>query len=315
MNIGQYCIYNFYIETLLTNKYVHEYFYYRFLGFRTKMDSINSDLNIKQISNIVSWSYSIDKNDIMCDDYVKDSNDNYINILDYKNYLIYDKKQRTIFVYIEDDNRFMEKVISIRLVSLAISLLMQKNIFCLHGACVEVQKNGILMMGNSGSGKTSLLLKCIEKNARITNDDATFIKIKDGKFISLKNTQYFGLTQNGIGTDFPYMSDCVEFVDDNSKYRIDVGRVYEDIFADYITIHTIIWISSERAKIADIHKIGYPDIIGRILKNGTVHNKVLFQEYVQNVVDLVLHCDNYELVPCNGLEETFKCLSQAFDIE
>lgn len=50
----------------------------------------------------------------------------------------------------------------------------------LHATCVSVQGKGLLAIGPSGSGKSSLALALMALGARLVADDRTILELRDG---------------------------------------------------------------------------------------------------------------------------------------
>jgi len=60
--------------------------------------------------------------------------------------------------------------------------LKQHGLFFLHAACVaDENKNGILMIGHSRAGKSSLSLACVRNGFQFLSDEQPFVSIKSGQ--------------------------------------------------------------------------------------------------------------------------------------
>lgn len=49
-----------------------------------------------------------------------------------------------------------------------------------HATCVEIEGSGVLLRGPSGSGKSDLALRLIERGARLVADDQVLLSAEDG---------------------------------------------------------------------------------------------------------------------------------------
>lgn len=49
----------------------------------------------------------------------------------------------------------------------------------IHASCVEVEGHGVLICGESGSGKTSLLVELVTRGAKFVADDAVSLYVKE----------------------------------------------------------------------------------------------------------------------------------------
>ena len=304
-----YTICDFSIKAQLYNKCVEEYFHYRFFGFFNELVAQNNiDLYIRETFTTEEFN-EILKAPPDFDDSTYDTNDFNVNMINYKNYIVYNKKTRVLTVCVQEKEQLIEKIIGIKLVSTVLSLLLKKQILCIHGSCIKKGDKGILLLGNSGSGKTSLTLNFIRNGATITNDDATFIKYGN-KFTAIKNSQMIGITDDGIKDHFAYLSQNIDFIDENKKHRIDLNRHNKECFAEHIEIDKIIWISSDRGNIPSLSELKKTTMIKNICTNISANKYLYYDIYLQMISELVFKCDNYILYPSNNLSQTFQCLDK-----
>lgn len=54
----------------------------------------------------------------------------------------------------------------------------------IHASCVELAGLGVLLLGNSGSGKSDLALRLIDAGARLVADDRTDLGVEAGRLIA-----------------------------------------------------------------------------------------------------------------------------------
>lgn len=70
----------------------------------------------------------------------------------------------------------------------------------LHASCVAVQDKGVLILGASGAGKSSLALQLMAVGAKLVADDRTEITVKNGVAIARSPQPIRGLIEaRGIG--------------------------------------------------------------------------------------------------------------------
>jgi serine kinase of HPr protein (carbohydrate metabolism regulator) len=70
----------------------------------------------------------------------------------------------------------------------------------IHATCVRYGRDGILLVGKSGSGKSDLALRLIALGARLVADDRTDLKVKDGALIATPPKTIAGLLEvRGVG--------------------------------------------------------------------------------------------------------------------
>ena len=52
-----------------------------------------------------------------------------------------------------------------------------------HATCVAIGGRGLLLFGHSGSGKSDLALRLIDRGAKLVSDDYTLVTAKDGRLL------------------------------------------------------------------------------------------------------------------------------------
>lgn len=65
----------------------------------------------------------------------------------------------------------------------------------IHATCVAIEGNGLLLMGASGSGKSDLALRLIDRGAILVSDDYTALAIADGRLRASPPTSIAGLLE------------------------------------------------------------------------------------------------------------------------
>ncbi|MEZ5655967.1 MAG: HPr kinase/phosphatase C-terminal domain-containing protein [Sphingobium sp.] len=69
-----------------------------------------------------------------------------------------------------------------------------------HATCVKIGDEGVLLMGESGSGKSDLALRLIDRGARLVSDDYTHVEAMNGKVAASPPATIAGLMEvRGIG--------------------------------------------------------------------------------------------------------------------
>ena len=59
-----------------------------------------------------------------------------------------------------------------------------------HASCVDFDGHGVLILGSSGSGKSSLALACISIGARLVGDDYVDLNVEQGAIIARPPPKY-----------------------------------------------------------------------------------------------------------------------------
>lgn len=79
----------------------------------------------------------------------------------------------------------------------------------LHASCVSIGGRAVLIEGLSGSGKSDLALRLIDRGAALVSDDYTIVRRIDGKLIASAPPNIGGLIEvRGVGlVPMPFESD------------------------------------------------------------------------------------------------------------
>ncbi len=79
----------------------------------------------------------------------------------------------------------------------------------LHASCVAVDGRAILISGRSGSGKSDLALRLIDRGAALVSDDYTIVRRVSGRLLARAPNNIGGRMEvRGLGIlPFPFLSD------------------------------------------------------------------------------------------------------------
>jgi serine kinase of HPr protein (carbohydrate metabolism regulator) len=70
----------------------------------------------------------------------------------------------------------------------------------LHATCIAIDGRGILLTGRSGSGKSDLALRLIDRGAMLVSDDGTIVAARGGRvFASAPDTIAGRIEVRGLG--------------------------------------------------------------------------------------------------------------------
>jgi HPr kinase/phosphorylase len=76
---------------------------------------------------------------------------------------------------------------------------MSKHIL-VHGTCISLKGKGVLLLGDSGAGKSDLALRLIHEGATLVADDRVVLGLKGGKLTASAPTTIAGLIEvRGLG--------------------------------------------------------------------------------------------------------------------
>jgi len=101
----------------------------------------------------------------------------------------------------------------------------------IHGTAISIGGHGVLIMGESGSGKSDLALRLIDRSAILISDDVVFLETRDNAPLLTVASNIAGKIEvRGVGisnVDFIASAPLrliVEFVDAPDRLPEDVAR-------------------------------------------------------------------------------------------
>jgi len=69
-----------------------------------------------------------------------------------------------------------------------------------HASCVAIGRHGVLLLGDSGAGKSDLALRLVHEGARLVADDRTVLTVKKGRLQAAAPTTIAGMIEvRGLG--------------------------------------------------------------------------------------------------------------------
>lgn len=108
----------------------------------------------------------------------------------------------------------------------------------IHGTCVDIKGNGVLISGKSGIGKSSLALQLIDRGAILITDDQVLLSLeKEGLLVKAPGTLKGLMEVRGIGIcTFPFQETsflklCVKICEDE-----ELERLPDPLFIEYYKI-------------------------------------------------------------------------------
>ena len=108
----------------------------------------------------------------------------------------------------------------------------------LHGTCIDINGNGVLIRGKPGIGKSSLALQLIDRGAILVADDQTLLSLESQVVMAQPPLSLKGLMEvRGIGLcSFPFQQKsplrlCVEICD-----KEELERLPEPLFISYYEV-------------------------------------------------------------------------------
>lgn len=108
----------------------------------------------------------------------------------------------------------------------------------LHASCVAVQEKGVLLMGESGSGKSDVALRLIDAGAQLVSDDQVHVDVREGLLFAWPPVQLEGLLEaRGVGIlHLPYRKKAPLLLAVRLVPREAVERLPEPAFFDCLGV-------------------------------------------------------------------------------
>ncbi|NBX04171.1 MAG: serine/threonine protein kinase [Alphaproteobacteria bacterium] len=108
----------------------------------------------------------------------------------------------------------------------------------LHATCVSVGGKGVLLLGESGSGKSDLALRLIDAGAQLVADDQVFVSNQNGLIMASPAQNIAGLIEaRGVGLlKLPHLEKAPIFLAIQLVSRVAVERLPEQAFFDCLGI-------------------------------------------------------------------------------
>lgn len=128
----------------------------------------------------------------------------------------------------------------------------QNSILALHGTCIDIGGNGVLICGKPGAGKSSLALQLIDRGAILVADDQTLLSLETGGLAAQSPLPLRGMIEvRGVGLcSFPfqqksYLKLCVEICEKEELERLP----------------TLVFVEYHKKKLP-LLKLGKGDVLG-----------------------------------------------------
>lgn len=133
------------------------------------------------------------------------------------------------------------------------ALLHQRGLYPLHGSTIKTKNGAIVFVGDTGSGKSTIVAGLLKKGYKVLTDDITVINTFDnGDFIVHPGTPFLRLWKDVLNY-FNYAIDLKNIRPNTEKYI----RPLVDHFYDHpLHLHAIIALSSKDSPECSIHESG-----------------------------------------------------------
>lgn len=165
----------------------------------------------------------------------------------------------------------------------------EKSMSTCHSACVEKDGKAILLLGDAGSGKTSVALNlCLYHGFNLISNDQTLIGVKNGRLYAFGGTKFLNLRHSSVAENIPSL--CCLFGERNVEGwndKIVVQASEIGVVEQYNT--------SEIDEIYILHVDNRSCDFFEKSGDNWGHNFNLYQNLTENI-----RCANSTIVDCKG---------------
>lgn len=304
------------IHISIANEMLSKYIINRYIGFVSSNSAaiglIISDLDKLEPQNSYGINPSADNSNHITNQ-VKDGLD--IEYISDIAIIVNDTEKNSCRIFVQEHvNEKYINLIGVRICDKINEYLASNQVFCIHSSVVTFKNkadDGIMFIGDSGVGKTSLAYEFIKKGEQLTNDDVAFVQIKNGSLIAHKNTQYIGMDDESIERLY---SECGDYIVKRDgllldKNRIDLSQLHKDAFAGKIEIKRIVVVEKQRQEKASICQfddiLAYANLFKSIVPFSTT-KRAMTSDIFDRIISIRLPI--YKLLPANTAAATINYL-------
>jgi hypothetical protein len=307
----------------IDNEIINNYFEFRYSSF-ILLNNLSSDcyILILEVSNPLPFinaffeKYKTKSKFTLCTNYnIMCFENKILELFNNNEYIFTDLNKNCIWFDLKECSMSVQSVMATRLAFHIQMSLTNYGFYCLHGGATTFQGDsecGMLLFGNSGSGKTSIILKLIENGEKTVADDNIFLSIQnENGLAALKNTQNIGVDFNNLNTNFSYLtpyaakSPLESFAD---KMRIDLCKYNSNIYLNSLSPKYVIYLDSNSNGVLCAEHLDLESGITLCLKNMMAYSNLYIDRFFDILFTINLSCSRIKLSPSKNLNETVKFL-------
>jgi hypothetical protein len=122
----------------------------------------------------------------------------------------------------------------------------------LHAACIGVRGTGVLLMGSSGTGKSTLALHALSSGMQLLSEDSAFAHLDDLRVTGLPNYLHVQPSSLGLLDDAPLVdeirrSPMISRRSGTRKYEVDLRKLPGKIASTPLRLAATVFLSRRRA--------------------------------------------------------------------
>lgn len=177
-------------------------------------------------------------------------------------------------------------------------LLRERGWFGLHGAGLVYQGQGILLIGRSDTGKSTLAYSLVRRGWHFLTDDALLVHLENGAVEAVSFRKDFGLDPESTRY-FPELADCSEGQPtDPNKRRIQMERLYPGRFCARLRPVALVFPALTGQSQSLVHPLRRSEAFGRLLQASLLLGRAddPMERHLLNVMEqLVNQAPAYQL--------------------
>jgi len=134
---------------------------------------------------------------------------------------------KKIIVHCDQIEEYLS-MIRLRILGAGIGLLLQqRGYLVLHGATIVGEKGAVVILGNSGDGKSTLCAQLVQLGYRLLGDDKCAVRVEHGALYALPSLPYIKLSKPSIeALGFSHRK-TMEIAPAHNKVYVNLGNAFE----------------------------------------------------------------------------------------
>ena len=211
----------------------------------------------------------------------------------------------TIIISYDDDTN--HNLIGWKIIEYINNCLALRGIVYLHASFVAYESKGIIFVGESGAGKTSLALKFLENGGELLSDDSAYFKIIDGDIHVLRNDLAPNLDNQNLANNFSYLNSRI-INNIGEKKSVDISGINSSFLQSIKASHMIIL--RERKEVPSLISAKSTECISLILKSLACLTPTVYRLYFELIIDIFNQANVLTLSTSSNLNDTYSYIKE-----
>lgn len=194
-------------------------------------------------------------------------------------------------------------------------LLRRRSVYPLHAAAVAKESTGLLLVGESDSGKSTQALSLAREGWDYLTDDSLLLHSGNGPIEARPLRRDFGLDQDAVKV-FPEIAGHRQpFLTDERKRRIDMEAIYPGQRAERCTPRVLVFPSIVSQSESQIRPLRTTDAVCRLMRQSILLalNPRIARAHMNVLQRLADQARSYELLAGEDLEQNPSGVTQMLE--